>query len=109
MRPAPPLAVFVGLVLIATAPVSRGAAGALQNETLVYVASGNTQTPGKGIYGFRLQTSNAEVSQNILLIPLGLAAEIPSPQFLAVDRQRRLVFAVNYDSFERQPGGTVSA
>src|SRR5262249_23869387 len=80
-------------------------------ETFVYVG---TYTGGKskseGIYLFRLQTKNLEVSQNITLVPLGLVAATPNPSFLAVDEQRRLLFAVNeVDTFEGKPGGAVSA
>lgn len=79
--------------------------------TLVYVG---TYTGGasksKGIYLFRLQTENLEVSQNITLVPLGLAVETPNPSFLELDFKRRLLFAVNeLNEFEGKPGGGVSA
>jgi len=78
-------------------------------DTLVYVGT-YTQSGSKGIYQFRLQTQNEEVSQNILLVPMGLAVEAANPSFLAVDPDRRLVFAVNEtNSFEGQPTGYVSA
>ena len=48
------------------------------NETLVYVGT-YTGAKSKGIYLFRLQTTGLEVSQNITLVPLGLAAESPNP------------------------------
>jgi 6-phosphogluconolactonase len=79
--------------------------------TLVYVGT-YTAAPskGKGIYLFRLQTENLEVSQNITLVPLGVAAESANPSFLELDLKRRLLFAVNeLDSFEGKPGGAVSA
>src|SRR5688572_14845091 len=52
----------------------------ISNATLAYVG---TYTGGKsqGIYLFRLETHNPEDSQNALLVPLGLAAEIASPAF----------------------------
>src|SRR5262245_2653415 len=83
----------------------------LSKTTLVYVG---TYTGGgkksKGIYLFRLQTKNPDVSQTVLLVPMGLAAETTSPAFLAIDPQRRLLFAVNeVNEFEGQPGGAVSA
>ena len=40
------------------------------NPTLVYVGT-YTGPKSKGIYLFRLQTENLEVSQNITLVPLG--------------------------------------
>jgi 6-phosphogluconolactonase len=79
------------------------------NETLVYVGT-YTQTRSKGIYLFRLQTQGLEVSQNITLVPLGLAAETRNPSFLELDATRRLLFAVNeIDQFEGKATGAVSA
>src|SRR5882724_7323154 len=78
-------------------------------DTLVYVGT-YTGAKSKGIYAFRLQTQNEEVSQNILLVPLGLVAESANPSFLAVDEKRRLLFAVNeIDSFGGKASGAVSA
>lgn len=73
-------------------------------DTLVYVGTYTAGTQSKGIYAFRLQTENNEVSQNILLVPMGLAAESANPSFLALDAKRRLIFAVN-----EQAAGGVSA
>jgi 6-phosphogluconolactonase len=79
-------------------------------DTLCYVGTYTDSGKSKGIYFFRLQTQNAEVSQNILLVPQGLAAESINPSFLAADLKRRLIFAVNeVDTFNGQPGGAVSA
>jgi 6-phosphogluconolactonase len=81
----------------------------LKNATLVYVGT-YTGAKSKGIYLFRLRTENNEVSQNIILDPLGLAAETPSPSFLEIDQKRRLLFAVNeVDKFEGKRSGAVSA
>jgi 6-phosphogluconolactonase len=78
-------------------------------ETLVYVGT-YTKAKSKGIYVFRLQTSGLEVSQNIMLVPLGLAAESANPSFLELDMKRRLIFAVNeVDSFQGKATGAVSA
>lgn len=78
-------------------------------DTLVYVGT-YTGPKSKGIYHFRLQTSGMEVSQNITLVPLGLAAESPSPSFLELDLKRRLLFAVNeLTTYEGKPAGAVSA
>ena len=77
--------------------------------TLVYVGT-YTGPTSKGIYLFRLQTDNLEVSQNITLVPLGLAVETPNPSFLDLDLKRRLLFAVNeLNEFEGKPTGAVSA
>ena len=81
------------------------------DATLVYV--GTYTAPGgkgKGIYLFRLQTENLEVSQNITLVPLGIAAETPSPSFIELDQKRQVLFTVNEtDTFEGQRTGAVSA
>src|SRR5436853_6530371 len=61
----------------------------LKNSTLVYVGTYTNSGKSKGIYVFRLQTQNLEVSQNITLAPLGLAAQTDSPSFLAIDQKRR--------------------
>jgi 6-phosphogluconolactonase len=77
--------------------------------TLVYAGT-YTRGKSKGIYVYRLQTDNLEVSQNITLVPLGLAAETPNPSFLEFDLKRRLLFCVNeVGTFEGKPGGSVSA
>ena len=81
----------------------------MSNTTLVYVGT-YTGAKAKGIYVFRLQTENLEVSQNITLVPLGIAAETPNPSFLELDLQHRRLFAVNeLAEFEGKPGGAVSA
>ena len=78
-------------------------------DTLVYVGT-YTGPKSQGIYLFKVETRNPEVSQNILLLPLGLAAETPNPSFLAIDQKRRLVFAVNeIADFEGQSAGSVTS
>ena len=87
--------VVASLALAQTSKPEQVTAG----DTLVYVG---TYTGGKsasrGIYVFKLQTSGLEVSQNITLVPLGLAAETSSPSFIEIDANRRLLFAVNEDA-----------
>src|SRR4051812_19542331 len=79
------------------------------NATLVYAGT-YTRANSKGIYLFRLQTDNLEVSQNITLVPLGLAVETQNPSFLELDLKRRLLFSVNeLNEFEGKPTGAVSA
>jgi 6-phosphogluconolactonase len=88
------------------APTSASLPG---NTTLVYVGT-QTGAKAKGIYFFRLQTENLEVSQNITLVPLGLAAEAANPTHFAIDFKRRLLFAVNeVEDFGGKPTGSVSA
>ena len=81
----------------------------LTKNTLIYVGT-YTGTKSKGIYYYWLQTVNKDVSQNILLNPLGLAAETPNPSFLTIDPKRRLLFAANEtDTFDGKPAGSVSS
>jgi 6-phosphogluconolactonase len=82
-----------------------------KNATLVYVGT-YTGTPekSKGIYLFWLKTEGNGVSQNITLMPLGVAAETQSPSFLTLDTKRRLLFCANeIDSYEGKSSGAVSA
>ena len=98
------------MFLCAAAPRTSqpsSASTAEPGDTFVYVGTytgGSGASASKGIYLFKLQTQNLEVSQNITLVPMGLAAETPNPSFLELDVKRRLVFAVNAD-----PDGKVSS
>lgn len=81
----------------------------LAAETLVYVGS-DVNGEGQGIYAFWLQTKNLAVSQNITLVPIGLAADTPQVTDLELDSKRRLVFALSaVEEFGGKPGGVVSA
>ena len=85
---------LAGLTLFAIARAAEPMPASLYSparDTLVYVGT-YTRSTSKGIYVFRLQTQNDEVSQNILLVPLGLAVEASNPSFLELDPKRRLVF-----------------
>src|SRR3989442_13160304 len=76
--------------------------------TFVYVGT-YTGSKSKGIYLFRLQTENLAGSQNITLVPLGLAAETSNPSFIELDFKRRLLFAANeLNEFEGKPTGAGS-
>ena len=115
-----PIRVLCGFFALSAAPVSRSEE-ALQTpphlrpyqpatDTVCYVGTYTAGGRSKGIYFFRLETQNAEVAQNILLVPLGLAAESVNPSFLAADFSRRLVFAANEtDTFNGAKTGAVSA
>lgn len=79
------------------------------SDTLVYVGT-YTGRVSKGIYLFKLHTKNTGASQDATLVPLGLAAETTSPAFLALDPQRRLLFAANeVDQFDGHKGGGVTS
>src|SRR5262245_41497689 len=77
--------------------------------TFVYVGT-YTGEKSKGIYLFRLPIENLALVKNMTLVPLGVAAETPSPSFLEIDFQRNLLFAVNeLGQFEGKPTGAVTA
>jgi 6-phosphogluconolactonase len=114
MRDINTIGVVVALFLLAMiAPLAAAQTKPMEKdapvEPFVYVGT-YTQKGSKGIYVYRLKTRNLEVSQNITLDPLGLAAETTNPSFLEVDHKRRLMFAVNeVDAFNGKPTGAVSA
>jgi 6-phosphogluconolactonase len=89
------LATWDGSALRAQSKSTSAPAG----DTLVYVGTytGGKST-SKGIYLFKLQTTGLEVSQNVTLVPLGLAAEAANPSFIEIDAKRRLLFSVNEDA-----------
>src|SRR5688500_1188776 len=95
MRPINMLRAALGALVLTG--IAGGSARAQEkvpaDATLVYVGT-YTGEKSKGIHAFRLQSED-HASQNITLVPLGLAAEIQSPSFLEVDAKRRLIFAVN--------------
>jgi len=79
------------------------------NATFVYVGT-YTGPRSQGIYLFRLEPDRSRASQNVALVPLGLAAAATNPSFLELDSKRRLLFAVNEVSqFEGKATGAVSA
>src|SRR5215475_4172669 len=57
--------------------------GSLKNASICYVGTyTNTPAKSKGIYLFKLQNSQTqEVSQNVMLAPLGVAAEAENPSY----------------------------
>ena len=79
------------------------AAASTRVERVVYVGT-YTGEASKGIYAFRFDDSSGR------LIPLGLAAETPSPSFLTASTDGRFVFAVNeLESFQGKPSGSVTS
>jgi 6-phosphogluconolactonase len=107
------LSAWIGAVLLQPmqawpqGPAPPGARS-IAPPTFVYV--GTDSDKGGGIYLFRLQTDNLEVSQNITLVPLGVAADTANPTSIAIDFTKRRLFTVNeLDQFDGKPGGAVSA
>src|SRR5271170_4232994 len=72
-------------------------------EQLLFVGTGTT-TGSKGIYAYHFDTARGELKA------LGLAAEAPSPSFLALSPDGKFLFAVNeIDSYGGAKTGAVSS
>ena len=70
---------------------------------MLFVGTG-TNTGSKGIYSFQFDSSSGELK------PLGLAAEAPSPSFLALSPDKQFLFAVNeIDTYQGAKTGAVSS
>src|SRR5258706_5828283 len=97
---------IISLLLLSSSFVApTRAADIPANSTLAYVGTYTDKT-SKGIYAYTLQSSD----NNPALVPIGLAAQVTSPSFLAVDPKHRFLFAVNeVDKTDDQPGGGVSS
>ncbi|PYS83173.1 MAG: 6-phosphogluconolactonase [Acidobacteria bacterium] len=92
----------LGLVLAGRSAAAVPRAGRPQ-ELLVYVG---TYTAGKseGIYLYRLQLSSGELRQ------VGVTRGVVNPSYLALERDRRYLYAVNeVTEFNGQKSGAVSA
>src|SRR3954468_6563528 len=101
--------VFAMLALVILSALSARAAEIPADATIAYVGT-YTNAQSKGIYAFALNTPNQADSQTISLTPIGLAAQVTSPSFLAVDARHRFVCAVNeVDKTAGQPGGGVTS
>ena len=92
---------LAGLLLFLLCASVAGAAG---GEYFVYIGT-YTRSRGKGIYIFRFRPATGKVTA------LSLAAETPSPSFLAVHPNRKFLYAGNEHEGEDLPGknSTVSA
>lgn len=78
-------------------------ASAEANKYLVYVATYAVRG-SKGIYAYRYDAATGQ------LVDLGLAAETPSPAFLAISPNQKFLYAVNeIDEYQGQSSGIVSA
>jgi 6-phosphogluconolactonase len=99
------------LLLLFSVLLSLGLPGVARNprkapatgKYLVYVGT-YTGKDSKGIYAYRYDAGTGQLTS------MGLAAETSNPSFLAVDRSRRFLYAVNENSnFKGQSSGAVSA
>jgi 6-phosphogluconolactonase len=86
------------------APAVEAPAASAPATSFAYVGT-YTGRGSRGIYLFQVAGGDEPA-----LKPLGLAAELASPSFLAVDASRHRLFAVNeVNSVDGEPGGGVSA
>lgn len=73
-------------------------------ERLVYVGTYTHKGTSEGIYIYRLAMATG------VLTPVGVAGGVQNPSFLALDPQRRYLYAVNETmTFDGQPGGGITA
>src|ERR1035438_5192610 len=87
---------FALVVVLAATVVS-----AADYKFLVYVGT-YTDKGSKGIYAYRFDPVSGESDA------IGLVAETPNPSFLAVDPNRRFLYAVNeIDNFNGSRSGAV--
>jgi 6-phosphogluconolactonase len=71
-------------------------------ELLMYVGT-YTGTGSEGIYAYRFNPANGEVTR------IGLVAKTDNPSFLAIDSKGKFLYAVNeLDSFQNESSGAVS-
>jgi 6-phosphogluconolactonase len=96
-----PIRALAGLLLFLLGASIAAAAG---GEYFVYIGT-YTRSRGKGIYTFRFQPATGK------LTAVSLAAETPSPSFLAVHPNRKFLYAANEHDGPDVPGknSTVSA
>jgi 6-phosphogluconolactonase len=77
--------------------------GKAANSEMLFVGTG-TATGSKGVYGYRFDAAQGTLE------PAGLAAEAPSPSFLALSPDGKYLFAVNeIDSYQGAKTGAVSS
>ena len=98
------LAAAAGLILPSALP-SLATSLAAPKEMLVYFGTyTNAESKSKGIYQYRMDMATGA------LRPATITEGINNPSFLATDRQRRYLYAVNeVMDFEGKPSGAISA
>src|SRR5438477_2916407 len=96
---------FALLLLVMTFVASFASAAADDGKYLFYVGTYTQEgSKSKGIYAYRFDAVTGQSTS------LGLVAETTNPSFLAIDRTRRFLYAVNEISdYQGQKSGGVSA
>src|SRR5437762_390414 len=97
------IAIFIAVIGFLLAAASGAPQADAKDSHLVYVGT-YTGPTSKGIYAYRFNAVTGKSTS------LGLVAETTSPSFLAIDRTRRFLYAVNEISdYQGQKSGGVSA
>lgn len=93
-----------GGLAVMSATILRDSAWASQpREQTLFVGTYTVDTPSEGIYTYRMNTDSGELKKITSTMSV-------NPSFLALDRSRRFLYAVNeVQEFAGKPGGAVSA
>src|SRR5207237_5139457 len=94
---------FITVIAVPIATASGAPHANAKSSYLIYVGT-YTGPTSKGIYAYRFNAVTGKSAS------LGLVAETTNPSFLAIDRTRRFLYAVNEISdYQGQKSGSVSA
>src|SRR2546429_6829304 len=97
------IAIFIAVIVFLLAAASGAPQANAKGSYLIYVGT-YTGPTSKGIYAYRFNAVTGKSAS------LGLVAETTNPSFLAIDRTRRFLYAVNEISdYQGQKSGSVSA
>src|SRR2546425_12474472 len=97
------IAIFIAVIVFLLAAASGAPQANAKGSYLIYVGT-YTGPTSKGIYAYRFNAVTGKSAS------LGLVAETTNPSFLAIDRTRRFLYAVNEISdYHGQKSGRVSA
>src|SRR6184192_211826 len=97
------IAIFIAVIVFLLAAASGAPQTNAKGSYLIYVGT-YTGPTSKGVYAYRFNAVTGKSTS------LGLVAETTNPSFLAIDRTRRFLYAVNEISdYQGQKSGGVSA
>src|SRR5437588_6369146 len=97
------IAIVIAVIVFLLAAASGAPQTNAKGSYLIYVGT-YTGPTSKGIYAYRFNAVTGKSTS------LGLVAETTNPSFLAIDRTRRFLYAVNEISdYQGQKSGGVSA
>jgi 6-phosphogluconolactonase len=94
----PSVTLFRGAVVLAATALLLGAQEPSKGKYFLYAGTSTNKGSSKGIYVYRYDSADGKVEAS------GIAAESPSPTFLAVHPDHRFLYAVNEISNFTAPG-----